>query len=270
MITISVLITCHNRKDKTLNILKSIKNQKIEKNIKLIIYLVDDGSTDGTSELVKKFYPDVFLIKGSGNLYWSRGTNLAWRTAVNSNPTSDYFLWLNDDIDLFDNSINNSLNYEKKYNSKNYICVGSTLDPITKQRTYGGIRFKPKKYNLINNYDVEPSNDFQSIDSFNGNFVLITKEVFNRIGYLDKLFIHNGGDTDYGLRAHKLGINIVLMPDYVGTCIKNKNKFKSIKYYNLDMYHFMNRYLKTFKYIYIIKWYFKYLLNIIFKINLFK
>ena len=45
---------------------------------------------------------------------------------------------------------------------------------------------------------------------------------------------------------------------------------KKSKYLNLDMFYFMKRYLKTFKYVYIAKWYFTYLINIIFKINLFK
>jgi len=270
MINISVLITCHNRREKTLNILKCLKSQKIEKNLKLLIYLVDDGSTDGTSELVKQFYPEVFLIKGNGKLYWGGALNLAWKTAVNSKNQIDYFLWLNDDVDLFDDAISNCLKYELRNNTKNYICVGSTMDTNTNSRSYGGYRLKKKKFNLINNYPVIPTNEFQNVDIINGNFVLIPYDVFNQVGYLDRLFIHIGGDTDYSLRAKNLGVKIVLMPGYVGYCDRNPNKFKSTKYLNLDMYYFMNRYLKTFKYIYIAKWYLTYFINIIFKINLFK
>lgn len=270
MVNISVLITCHNRREKTLNILKCLKSQKIDKNIKLLIYLVDDGSTDGTTEFVKKFYPEVILIKGNGKLFWGGALNLAWNTAVNSKSKIDYFLWLNDDVDLFDDAISNCLKYELINSSKNYICVGSTMDSNTNLRSYGGYRLKKKKFNLINNYPVIPNNDFQNIDIFNGNFVLIPFEVFNQVGFLDRLFIHIGGDTDYSLRAKNLGIKIVLMPGYVGYCDRNLNKFKSTKYLNLDMYHFMKRYLKTFKFVYIAKWYLKYLINIIFRINLFK
>ena len=270
MINISVLITCHNRKKKTLHILNCLKKQKINKNIKIIIYLVDDGSTDGTANSVKKLYPEIILIKGNGDLFWGGALNLAWKKAVNSKYKSDYFLWLNDDVDLFNDAISNSLDYEKKNSYKNFICVGSTLDSNSNLRSYGGYKLKKKIFNLINSYPVIPTNDFQNIDIFNGNFVLIPNKVFNQVGYLDKLFIHNGADTDYGMRAQKLGIKIVLMPEYVGYCNKNTNKFKSTKYLNLDMFYFMKRYLKTFKYVYIAKWYFTYLINIIFKINLFK
>ena len=145
MINISVLIACHNRKKKTLNILKSLKYQKIDKNLNLLIYLVDDGSTDGTSELVKKFYPEVFLIKGNGKLFWGGALNLAWKTAVNSNNQIDYFLWLNDDMDLFDDAISNCLKYELKNKTKNYICVGSTMDTNKNYWSYGGYKLKKKK-----------------------------------------------------------------------------------------------------------------------------
>ena len=89
MINISVLITCHNRKKKTLHILNCLKKQKINKNIKIIIYLVDDGSTDGTANSVKKLYPEIILIKGNGNLFWGGASNLAWKKAVNSKYKSD-------------------------------------------------------------------------------------------------------------------------------------------------------------------------------------
>ena len=66
---IAAIITCHNRKEKTLVCLKSLF--QIIQNID--VFLTDDGSTDGTSEAVKKIYPQVNIIQGDGNLFWSRG-----------------------------------------------------------------------------------------------------------------------------------------------------------------------------------------------------
>ena len=51
---IATLLTCHNRKEKTLKCLNSITAQHIPKQVgKIDVFLVDDGSTDGTSEAVK-------------------------------------------------------------------------------------------------------------------------------------------------------------------------------------------------------------------------
>ena len=48
---IAVLITCHNRKEKTLHCLQNLYKQSITCDV----YLVDDGSIDGSSELCDNF-----------------------------------------------------------------------------------------------------------------------------------------------------------------------------------------------------------------------
>lgn len=80
---VAVLLTCHNRKEKTLRCLKHLFAQ--ESNAKkyfIEVFLVDDSSTDGTSEGVKDLFPNVNIIKGDGNLFWSRGMQLAWKIAI--------------------------------------------------------------------------------------------------------------------------------------------------------------------------------------------
>ena len=46
--TIAVLLTCHNRKVKTISCLKSLYEATLPKGFSLEIFLVDDGSVDGT------------------------------------------------------------------------------------------------------------------------------------------------------------------------------------------------------------------------------
>ena len=64
--TIAILMTCYNRKEKTMASLAGIFKQKILENIQLQVYLVDDGSADGTSEAVAQTYPQVKIIPGDG------------------------------------------------------------------------------------------------------------------------------------------------------------------------------------------------------------
>ena len=47
---VSVIIPTYNRKDKVLEAIKSVLNQKVE-NVEIIV--VDDGSTDGTIEFLQ-------------------------------------------------------------------------------------------------------------------------------------------------------------------------------------------------------------------------
>ncbi|MBO0348038.1 glycosyltransferase, partial [Phormidium pseudopriestleyi FRX01] len=64
--TIAVIMTCYNRREKTLASLAALFNQKLPPNVILSVYLVDDGSTDNTSEVVKEKYPAVHLLQGNG------------------------------------------------------------------------------------------------------------------------------------------------------------------------------------------------------------
>ena len=59
MQTIAVLITCHNRKTKTLRCLENLLKKETTKNVIVDVYLTDDGCTDGTPEAVAELYPQV-------------------------------------------------------------------------------------------------------------------------------------------------------------------------------------------------------------------
>ena len=224
MINIAVLITCHNRIQETQACLKSLFNQKKIENINLKVFLVDDGSVDGTKEHVNINFPQVNLIDGNGQLYWGGGTFLAWETALEDNIEYDYFLWVNDDTFLFEDAI--SILLASKKNDDD-IITGSICDPITKKRTYGGAIFnrsflRPLKYNVVD-INGKP----QEIDTINGNAVLIPLTAFKKIGKFDKDLTHLGGDLDYSLRARKLDIKIFLTPSHIGTCKRLIKKYNA-------------------------------------------
>lgn len=213
--SIAVLITCHNRKDNTIKCLKLLLEQENEKEFQIQVFLVDDGSTDGTSEAVKRQFPKVNIIQGDGNLFWNRGMNLAWEEAAKTSP--DYYLWLNDDTFLFVNSIISLI--ESSYEKKNEaIIVGTTKSEITGLLTYGG---RKESIDLI-----EPNFDLPECYHFNGNVVLIPKIVFQKIGYLDKAFHHAIGDFDYGLRARKLNIKLHVASTINGNCERHNSSPK--------------------------------------------
>jgi glycosyltransferase involved in cell wall biosynthesis len=100
-------MTCHNRKLKTLLTLESLFKQTLTSEIALSVYLVDDGSTDGTSEGVQQKYPQVKLFSGDGNLFWNGGMRIAFSEAMKDEP--DYYLWLNDDTVLAPEALNTLL-----------------------------------------------------------------------------------------------------------------------------------------------------------------
>ncbi|WP_415314525.1 glycosyltransferase family 2 protein [Candidatus Pelagibacter sp. Uisw_137] len=227
-INMAVLITCHNRIQKTQTCLKSLFNQKKIENINLKVFLVDDGSKDGTKEYVKNYFPQVNLIIGSGNLYWGGGMFLAWETALRDNIEYGYFLWINDDTFLYDEAIYTLLETQTEHS--NIIC-GSICDPITKKRTYGGAINEKKIFRPFYYKVVDVNGSPQEIDTINGNAVLIPYKAYDKIGKFDKKLFHAGGDLDYSLRARKKNIRVLLTPTHIGTCERSgiNNEIKSLK-----------------------------------------
>lgn len=214
---LAVLITCYNRRDITLACLQALDRQ----NAVFDIFLVDDGSLDGTAEAVKNHYPKVNIIKGDGNLFWVGGMRLAFAEALKYNY--DYYLWLNDDTLLKSDALSNLLNTHEVLVQRGYsdsIVVGSAKDPVTGKHTYGGaIRSKGWLSNTFK--PVEPGKEPKACDTMQGNIVLIPSLVAEKVGNLDSIFRHTMGDLDYGLRARKLGCYVWIAPGYIGTCSRN-------------------------------------------------
>tara|TARA_R110002074_G_scaffold352155_1_gene523374 strand:- start:8087 stop:8848 length:762 start_codon:yes stop_codon:yes gene_type:complete len=182
------------------------------------VYLVDDGSEDGTGEAVRFEFPSVNVIQGDGSLFWGGGMRRAFSEAQKINY--DFYIWLNDDVELDSTAITNVIsNYERILAETKIlpIVVGATFDPDLGKTSYGGRMsqiLRPLNFKLID------PDETQSIpcDTMNGNFVLISREVAERGGNLDARFVQQLGDFDYGLRAKRAGISIWVAPGYVGRC----------------------------------------------------
>ncbi|OYX86483.1 MAG: hypothetical protein B7Y83_01165 [Flavobacteriales bacterium 32-34-25] len=214
---IALLITSFNRKLKTLQCLESLFSQKgINSSFKLTIFLVDDGSTDGTFEAVSGRFPSVTIIKGTGDLFWNRGMHLAWKTALQSSISFDYFIWLNDDVVLYDDAVSHILDCADQSKSRAIVCGILETQKFSSTISYGG-------GNKINGrYHANlPSAKLQSCTIINGNFVLIPNSVFQVVGTIDAVFPHSLGDHDYALRAIKLGFKCYTSKKFIGYCELN-------------------------------------------------
>ena len=212
---IAVLLTVHNRKEKTLSCLDLLYTQEKVDNFKMDVFMTDDGCTDGTLESVIEKYPTVKVISGDGTLFWNRGMYQAWLEALNCDDY-DFILWLNDDTKLITDSIKKMLYWSSIVND-NSIIVGSTLaNEVNRNFSYGGKTGGIKQKSLL-----PDQNKLKECVTFNGNIVLIPKSVYKKIGIIDPTFHHSFGDVEYGFRATKNGLINYLAPGYYGYCERN-------------------------------------------------
>lgn len=211
---IAIIMTVFNRKEKTLQCLKNIEEQTIHSNqeVKVDVYLTNDGCTDGTPEAVRKQFPYVNIIEGDGTLFWNRGMYAAWKDAAKGDY--DFYLWLNDDTHLFGNAIENLYACSNSYKHKAIIigtCCASHDNSIV---TYGG-------YDIRNNKLITDTSKETTCKLFNGNIVFIPKCVFEVIGFNDPYYIHSFGDFDYSMMAYKNNIESIVAKGFFGICDRN-------------------------------------------------
>lgn len=213
---VAVLMTCHNRKEKTLNCLKWFYNASKPKDYLFDLYLVDDGSTDGTKKAIKNEFPQVNILNGNGNLFWNQGMRLAWNKAQNEDDY-DFFIWLNDDVILDTMAIMELFECYKQVfliNQIPAIITGACRSSKNGSKfSYGG---------RTEQGEVIPNGKLQKCTYINGNVVLIPDEIFKKLGNLSNEYTHAMGDFDYGLRAIKSGFNNYTTKKYIAICSLNE------------------------------------------------
>lgn len=225
---IAILITCFNRKDKTIKCLTSLYKalDLYTAEMKFDVFLVDDGCTDGTSNAIKELFPTVNIICGSGQLFWSGGMRLAWKTALMKDIKFDAFLLLNDDVILNEDFFSSLLvSHEfclKKY-SQSGIYVSSTKDMASSKISYGGTLITRRGIRIKSNL-VKPSDTPIVCTMANANILMVTKSVVDKIGILDERYNHQFADFDYTFVASKKRIPVLVCPGFGGYCDDDHGK----------------------------------------------
>lgn len=203
-----VILPVHNRKEITLKCLANLKSQG-DLNIYHVI-VVDDGSTDGTSQAIASQYPTVHLLQGNGDLWWTGAIKLGMEYALSQG--AKYCIWLNDDTLPEANAIRSLIEYCDKHPKT--IAAANVLDPYTHKPSYGGvIRQKNKILPIFANK--------QSVfcDGLSGNLVCISSDLIRAIGYPNnRLSPHYYGDVIYTHYARLAGYSLVLLHNAVAYC----------------------------------------------------
>lgn len=223
---IAVLMTCYNRVETTLRCLDGLLAQCRDGTRGLDVFLVDDGSTDGTGARVLEWSKSaeatssvlsLHLIPGCGNLFWCKGMRLAWETAA---ATSDYdaYLWLNDDVVLRPDAISGLL-ADVALVGDEAILIGACASGDEIAYGAGGGSGRWGK--------LEPNGRPQETrGGMSGNFVWVPRKAYERIGPIYGGYSHGYGDYDYGWQADRKGVKRYLCSRVVGECPQQPERYR--------------------------------------------
>jgi len=220
---IAVIITCHNRKEKTLHCLTNLFEAKKaygHNEVRLAVFLTDDGCTDGTAEAVDQLFDrhEIHIIKGDGSLYWAGGMRAAWREALKEKERWDYYLLVNDDTYAFDNLFTEMIEahryclrtFKRPGLYSGVTCAQGQPNVIT----YGGDR----EDWLCRLHRMKPNGQPQLVDEANANLLIVPAIVVDEIGIFYDGYVHGSADYDYSRLARRNNIPVLITAHTCGEC----------------------------------------------------
>lgn len=213
---IYIIIPVHNRILLTNNCLKSLSTQT---NVNFNIIVIDDGSIDGTSEMVEIEFPQVILLNGDGSLWWTGSMNKGLDYVLEICEPDDYILALNDDLNIPDKYLENLSNTVKKFPNS---LIGSVIVDTNDNETIlsGGIKinwWNAKRTNVDKGKTISsfPKGSFAETSVLTGRGVLIPVKVYQTIGIYNGKHYKQYSDTELTKRAEKAGYKLVVSYDSI-------------------------------------------------------
>jgi len=190
------------------------------------VFLVDNGSTDGSLEAARREFPDVQVIENGANLGFAAANNCALRLA-----RGQYLLLLNPDVELQPGAVQTALDYMAAHPDVGILgprvllpdgrldkpCRRSFKTPaIYFYKTVGLSALFPKSPRFNRYYmGYLPEDQLAEVDAVIGAFLMIRRECVEQIGLLDERFFIYCEDEDWCFRAKRAGWKVVYNPQAV-------------------------------------------------------
>jgi glycosyltransferase involved in cell wall biosynthesis len=177
------------------------------------VIVVDNNSTDGTTEFIKLNFPKTIILKQSKNLGFGKANNIGIEYALSKG--CDYVFLLNQDAYLGKNCIPELINIHKKSPEFGILSPihlngeGSRLDKMfSNYLGYGGNCDFYSDFILKRKKRV-----IYEVPFVNAAGWLLSKACLETVGGFDPLFVHYGEDENYCQRTHYFNFKIGVVPE---------------------------------------------------------
>lgn len=192
---VSIIIPTFNRKNDLRGCLESIYRQDYTD---FEVLIIDNGSTDGTREMVLSEYPKVRLFINKKNLYACKTRNLGIAKSSGS------YIWFLDSDSIITKDDCLSIMMKLIKSDETIGSIGGTVYLFDDQSTRIGVPYK-NRFNMFDDWNRER---FQLIecDFLPSSNLLMEKELLLRIGGFTEIYHVYWEDYDLGLKVIKAGL----------------------------------------------------------------
>ena len=250
---LSIVIPHRNRRNSLERCLASLPSAAAVLSYETIV--VDNGSTDGSREMLKERFPEVVLLQNRTNEGFSRATNQGLRVA-----RGDHLLCLNNDTLLFPRSLE-ILVFFMKCHPNAGVVGGKILNKDGKVQP--SARSFPRLETAFFNRSsllshLFPQNPFsrryllndwnhdsvRQVDWISGSFFLIRRATFEKVGGFDERFFLYCEDVDYCRRVQEAGYHVFYNPEAKITHETgySERRFDTLFFHHQSMYRFYKKY----------------------------
>ena len=220
-VDLSIVILTYNIRDMALECLESVKQASEGLHAEIIVS--DNGSTDGTQEVIRQRFPEFILIENRENLGYAAGNNRGIAAS-----TGKHILILNPDTIVHKDALRLTLRYMENHPECGIVgckvlnpdrTVQLSWFPEWSLRYAAWVGFGLYKLVPLNRIDGrwmmsrKPPNRPVAVDRLLGCFLWIRREVIERVGMFDEDFFLYGEEEDLCRRIRDQGWEVHYYPE---------------------------------------------------------
>lgn len=209
---VAVVILSWNGRDETLACLASLAAVTSPE---LAVIVVDNGSSDGTSEALPAAFPAIELVRSEANLGFAEGCNVGIRRGLERGASA--VLLLNNDVEVDPGFVEALIEEAARRPDAGALCSKVLyLDPPD-LIWYAGASFDPHSgYNgRQRGYRERDDGRFDAVvetERACGAAMLIPRPVLDAVGLFDGALFAYSEDTEWSLRARAAGYRLYVVP----------------------------------------------------------
>lgn len=210
-IRVEIVAPVHNRREITLQCLRSLARLDAAC-LDAHVIIVDDGSTDGTGEAIAREFPEVQIVRGDGNLWYTEGTNVGVRAALERDP--EFILMINDDA-VFDSGFLRSMVETAKRHERSIVgsllLLWDTPHRLFQVAPVWDTWFGDWRHWYRQTVWTIPDKPWE-VDIIVGNCVLVPAAAFKEFGLMDSRKYPNFGDAVFTPKLKRAGWKLLIDP----------------------------------------------------------